>query len=79
MLRNVVEINNATDVESDVENNFSINNLHHSTVQNSQATDSAMSFEDAFTDVIIGMGKLGNFWEEIVCQCREQLNVKTTE
>ena len=42
-----LEINNATDVESDVENNFSINNLHHSTVQNSQATDSAISFEDA--------------------------------
>ena len=74
-----LEINNATDVESDVENNFSINNLYHSTVQNSQATNSATSFEDVFADVIIGTGKLGNFWEEIVRQCREQLNVKTTE
>ena len=74
-----LEISNVTDIESDVENNFSINNLCHSTVQNSQATNSATSFEDVFADVIIGMGKLGNFWKEIVCQCREQLKCLCNE
>lgn len=60
-----------------VESNFS-DNVYDKTSGTSQASIGTKKIEDAF-GVIIGTGKTGNFWKDTVCQCREQLNIATTE
>lgn len=60
-----------------VDNHFQDNTYDKisETIQTSVATD---RIEDAF-GVNIGIGKAGNFWSDMVSQCREQLNIATTE
>ncbi|CAB4044267.1 PREDICTED: uncharacterized protein LOC105443326 [Paramuricea clavata] len=60
-----------------VKNHFQ-DNAYDTTSEKSQTSVGTKNIEDAF-GVNIGTGTAGNFWNNMVCQCREQLNILTTE
>ncbi len=72
-------------VDVRVENHFQ-DNAYDRTSKKSQTSVGTENIEDAFGvniedafGVNIGTGTAGNFWNDMVCQCREQLNILTTE
>ena len=72
------DVASATDeAVNDIESNF-LDNTYDKTSEGIQTNVGTTRIDDAF-GVIIGDGETGNFWKDTVSQCREQLNIATTE